>query len=118
MLLQVSKLIFSSIDDYPKSQSFVSDKRFLAGKLVGNQNIISLNGSPWKKHRMVGTHKKWSKSTQLVMSFYQLHKIANPAFHRHMPVKLFSKLCEKMMNRFEIEDRGLSHVNVPALMQR
>ncbi|CAM0143106.1 unnamed protein product [Umbelopsis sp. WA50703] len=93
---QALRTVFLRKDDYPKSQSFVSDKRFLAGKLVGNQNIISLNGSPWKKHRM----------------------IANPAFHRHMPVKLFSKLCEKMMNRFEIEDRGLSHVNVPALMQR
>ncbi|KAJ2954985.1 hypothetical protein NQZ79_g8924 [Umbelopsis isabellina] len=45
-------------------------------------------------------------------------QIANPAFHRHMPVKLFGNLCEKMMDRFESEGDGLSHANVPVLMQR
>ncbi|KAG2183363.1 hypothetical protein INT43_006369 [Umbelopsis isabellina] len=82
-------------DDYPKSRALVTDKTFLVAKLIGGQNIISLNGSPWKKHRM----------------------IANPAFHRHMPVKLFGNLCEMMMDKFESESDGLSHVNVPALMQ-
>jgi hypothetical protein len=35
-----------------------------------------------------------------------------------MPVKLFGKLCEKMMVRFEIEGQGLENVDVPKLLQR
>ncbi|KAJ2964876.1 hypothetical protein NQZ79_g334 [Umbelopsis isabellina] len=73
-----------------------ADKNFLAARLIGAQNILQLNGSVWKKHRM----------------------IANPAFHRHMPVKLFGTLCEKVMTQFEMEGDGLSHVNIPDMMQR
>ncbi|KAI9285816.1 cytochrome P450 [Umbelopsis sp. AD052] len=43
---------------------------------------------------------------------------ANPAFHRSMPVKLFGKLCEKMMIRFEKEGQGLENVDAPKLLQR
>ncbi|CAM0143053.1 unnamed protein product [Umbelopsis sp. WA50703] len=93
---QALKILFLRKDDYPKSQAMIEDKRFLPARLLGNQNILGLNGAHWKKHRM----------------------IANPAFHRHMPVKLFGKLCEKMIQRFETEDDGLSNVNVRVLMQR
>ncbi|KAJ2964741.1 hypothetical protein NQZ79_g397 [Umbelopsis isabellina] len=63
---------------------------------AGSHNILALNGTEWKKHRM----------------------IANPAFHRHMPVKLFGSLCERLMKKFEVEGDGLSNVDVPAMMQR
>ncbi|KAG2183290.1 hypothetical protein INT43_006295 [Umbelopsis isabellina] len=93
---QALKTVWIRKDDYPKSQSLIEDKRFLFAKMLGVHNILGLNGAEWKKHRM----------------------IANPAFHRHMPVKLFGKLCERMMSRFEIEEIGLSSVDISALMQR
>ncbi|KAG2183246.1 hypothetical protein INT43_006250 [Umbelopsis isabellina] len=89
------KACFSK-DDFLKSDTFVGDKRFLAARLIGTQNILQLNGSAWKKHRM----------------------IANPAFHRHMPIKLFGTLCEKMMVQFEMDGDGLSPVNIQEMMQR
>ncbi|CAO3681708.1 unnamed protein product [Umbelopsis ramanniana] len=65
-------------------------------KFVGPENIVVLNGAVWKKHRM----------------------IANPAFHRSMPVKLFAKQSEKMMLQFEKENDELNNIDVPNLLQR
>jgi hypothetical protein len=45
-------------------------------------------------------------------------QIANPAFHRSMPVKLFGRLCEKMMLRFEKEGEGLNNVDAANFLQR
>jgi hypothetical protein len=45
-------------------------------------------------------------------------QIANPAFHRSMPVKLFGRLSEKMMLKFEKEGDGLKNVDVPNFLQR
>ncbi|KAI8577683.1 hypothetical protein K450DRAFT_282458 [Umbelopsis ramanniana AG] len=90
------KALFFRRDDFPKSQGFVQRQEALAAKYIGAGNIVTSNGDVWKKHRM----------------------IANPAFHRSMPVKLFGKLCEKMMVRFEKEGQGLENVDVPNLLQR
>ncbi|KAG2183321.1 hypothetical protein INT43_006326 [Umbelopsis isabellina] len=93
---QALKTMFIRKDNYPKSNIISQDKEFLITKLAGSHNILALNGTEWKKHRM----------------------IANPAFHRHMPVKLFGTLCERLMKKFEIEGDGLSSIDVPAMMQR
>ncbi|CAO3681724.1 unnamed protein product [Umbelopsis ramanniana] len=90
------KALFFRRDDFPKNQGFVQRQEALAAKFIGADNIVTSNGDVWKKHRM----------------------IANPAFHRSMPVKLFGKLCEKMMVRFEEEGQGLGNVDVPKFLQR
>jgi len=90
------KTLFMRKDDFPKHEGIAQDKKDLGRKLLGSENIVSLNGSVWKKHRM----------------------IANPAFHRSMPVKLFGRLCEKMVKQFEAEDDGLANLDVPKFLQR
>ncbi|KAG2187286.1 hypothetical protein INT44_004971 [Umbelopsis vinacea] len=90
------KTLFLRIGDYPKDQQPLKNEDSLAFKFIGGENIIALNGPVWKKHRM----------------------IANPAFHRSMPVKLFGRLSEKMMLQFEKEGDGLENVNVPNFLQR
>jgi hypothetical protein len=86
-------------------------------KFVGPENIVVLNGAVWKKHRMVSQSPtrilESRQSTNL--TFFQ---IANPAFHRSMPVKLFAKQSEKMMLQFEKESDGLDNIDVPNLLQR
>jgi hypothetical protein len=46
------------------------------------------------------------------------YQIANPAFHRSMPVKMFGRQCEKMMVAFDKEGDGLVNVDVPKFLQR
>ncbi|KAI7884021.1 cytochrome P450 [Lichtheimia hyalospora FSU 10163] len=48
----------------------------LLGRFVFQRNILVLNGHEWRAQR----------------------KIANPAFHRSMPVELFGKLTQKVFN--------------------
>ncbi|KAI9285819.1 cytochrome P450 [Umbelopsis sp. AD052] len=90
------KSLFIRKDDFPKHESFSLQRESLLNKFIGTENIVALNGHVWKKHRM----------------------IANPAFHRSMPVKLFGRLCEKMMIRFEKEGDGLNNVDLPMFLQR
>ncbi|KAG2187290.1 hypothetical protein INT44_004975 [Umbelopsis vinacea] len=90
------KTLFLRTDDYPKHSSFNKNMESLAVRFGGAENIAILNGSVWKKHRT----------------------IANPAFHRSMPVRMFGKQCEKMMVAFEKEGDGLVNVDVPKLLQR
>lgn len=45
-------------------------------------------------------------------------KIANPAIHRSMPVKIFGRPCEKMMKEFEIEGDGIDNVDISMFLQR
>ncbi|KAH8555192.1 cytochrome P450 [Umbelopsis sp. PMI_123] len=90
------KTLFLRKDDFQRTNLVALRREALAAKFAGPENIVTLNGDVWKKHRM----------------------IANPAFHRSMPVKLFGTLCEKMMVRFEEEGDGLDSVDIPTLMQR
>ncbi|KAG2187287.1 hypothetical protein INT44_004972 [Umbelopsis vinacea] len=89
------KRLLLRADDFEKSPIFAKQDS-LFNKFMGKENIVLLNGSVWKKHRL----------------------IANPAFHRSMPVKLFGRLCEKMMLRFEKEGDGLVNVDVANFLQR
>jgi len=43
----------SCLDDYPKHSSIGKHKETLAARFGGAENIAFLNGSVWKKHRMV-----------------------------------------------------------------
>ncbi|KAH8555197.1 cytochrome P450 [Umbelopsis sp. PMI_123] len=83
------KALFIRKDDFPKHESFSSQHESLLNRFIGSESIVASNGS-----------------------------IANPAFHRSMPVKLFGRLCEKMMLRFEKEGDGLDNVDVPMFLQR
>ncbi|KAG2213089.1 hypothetical protein INT47_011238 [Mucor saturninus] len=71
-----AKRILLKIDKFPKIQTKDEHKETLNAKFTGGPNIVMLNGPEWKKHRMV----------------------ANPAFHRSMPVKMFGKLTQDMIN--------------------
>jgi cholesterol 24(S)-hydroxylase len=63
-------------------------------KFAGSTNMIaSSGGDHWKNQR----------------------KVASPAFHRSMPVKLFGKLTQQLFQ--EIEKMG-STVDIPDLMGR
>jgi len=65
----------------------------LGDRLLGSNNIIFQNGDHWKRHR----------------------KIANPAFHRSLPVKLFGNLTQKLFEKFEADG---NHIDVHDYMQR
>ncbi|KAG2187289.1 hypothetical protein INT44_004974 [Umbelopsis vinacea] len=90
------KTLFLRTSEFPKHSGFTKYRHSLTTRFGGANNIVVLNGGVWKKHRM----------------------IANPVFHRSMPVKLFGRLCEKMMTRFEMEGDGLENVDVPMFLQR
>jgi cytochrome P450 len=63
-------------------------------KFIGSNNMVALSGGEhWKNQR----------------------KVANPAFHRSMPVKLFGKLTQQLFQ--EIEKMGPT-VDVPDLTER
>lgn len=78
---------------FPKANVIKGRERTLNGRYLAGQNILMSNGQRWKSHRM----------------------IANPAFHRAMPVRLFGKMTE---NLFEKIEQGGSQVEVTNLMQR
>jgi cytochrome P450 len=65
----------------------------LSGKFTGGPNILFTNGAEWKSQRMV----------------------ANPAFRRSMPVKLFGKLTVEL---FETMETMGDTVNFSDLMER
>ncbi|KAG2219787.1 hypothetical protein INT45_008878 [Circinella minor] len=68
-------------DLFPKSESTNGVKGTLIERYVGGPNIVFLSGPDWKRHR----------------------KIANPAFHRALPVKVFGNLTQTM---FKVIDEG------------
>jgi cytochrome P450 len=65
----------------------------LLTRFVGGLNVAMLNGQAWKTQRMV----------------------ANPAFHRSMPVKLFGKLAQDLFAAMESMDEVVDFTD---LMQR
>lgn len=82
-----------SIDLFPKAALIEGDKDSLIGKFIIGPNIVMLDGHNWKSQR----------------------KIANPAFRRSMPVKLFGNLTLQMFKVMEDMD---DVVNVSDLMER
>ncbi|KAI8881514.1 cytochrome P450 [Backusella circina FSU 941] len=81
-------------DLFPKVPQPSSNNSTMLYKFAGSTNMLaSSGGEHWKNQRMV----------------------ANPAFHRSMPVKLFGKLTQQLFQ--EINKMGPA-VNVPDLMGR
>ncbi|ORY96311.1 cytochrome P450 [Syncephalastrum racemosum] len=68
----------------------------IAGRFIFGRNILITNGAEWKKHR----------------------KIANPAFHRSMPVELFGQLTHKLFKAMDSPDVDYEAVDFHDLMTR
>lgn len=85
------------VDLFPKATDSEENKAFsktLVSRFIGGPNIVLLGGTRWKKQRMV----------------------ANPAFHRAMPVQLFGNLT---LDLFKVLDNQVGEsVNVSNLLQR
>ncbi|CEG79632.1 hypothetical protein RMATCC62417_14075 [Rhizopus microsporus] len=79
---------------FPKATDNGGVEGSLIKKFLGGPNIVFLSGADWKRHR----------------------KIANLAFQRSMPIKLFGKLTKKMFE--SMEDLGYDNVDVNDLFQR
>ncbi|CDH59811.1 cytochrome p450 [Lichtheimia corymbifera JMRC:FSU:9682] len=71
-----AKKFLLKTDLFVKDSVSKSRKETLGGRFIFSAgNILTLNGQDWKMHR----------------------KVANPAFHRSMPIDLFGKLTKKMI---------------------
>ncbi|KAI8336985.1 cytochrome P-450 cyp509A1 [Chlamydoabsidia padenii] len=77
------KQIFMKSDMFPKMDTDHLDGTFF-NQFVGTSNILLLNGHEWKKHR----------------------KLANPAFHRSMPVKLFGESARDLFTMLDNDYQG------------
>ncbi|OZJ04256.1 hypothetical protein BZG36_02467 [Bifiguratus adelaidae] len=88
LLTKPSKYPLSTVESFRNR-----GKDNITVKWFGSGSILNLNGDVWKKHR----------------------KIAQPAFHKSMPVLLFGRLTKLLFNEFE---RHNNHVNVATYMQR
>lgn len=78
---------------FPKAALSHERKGTLSSKFLIGPNIVMLNGHHWKDQR----------------------KVANPAFRRSMPVKLFGDLTLEM---FKVMEASSEVVNVSDLMER
>jgi cytochrome P450 len=63
-------LLIQTIEFFPKIPTNLSKDKTLFTRFIGGPNMAVLNGHEWKEQR----------------------KVANPAFHRSMPVKLFGSI--------------------------
>ncbi|KAJ8659176.1 hypothetical protein O0I10_005215 [Lichtheimia ornata] len=68
----------------------------LIGKFALRRNILTMNGAGWKAHR----------------------KVANPAFHRSMPIELFGTLCQKSLTAMMAEMDGDGVIDFYNLAER
>ncbi|KAI8063411.1 cytochrome P-450 cyp509A1 [Gilbertella persicaria] len=78
---------------FPKAVHSTAQNNSIVGRFVLGPNIAFLNDHLWKSQR----------------------KIANPAFHRSMPVQLFGELTLQL---FDVMEQTGSRVNVSDLIQR
>lgn len=90
---QFSNSLMNYVELFPKAGEEILHEDSLNAKFIGGPNIVLLNGHEWKNQR----------------------KIANPAFRRSMPVKLFGKLTQELFK--SMETMG-DTVNVSDLMER
>jgi cytochrome P450 len=72
-------LIYINIEFYPKAIVFKPKEGTFIYKFLGGPNILLLNGEKWKAHRQV----------------------ANPAFSRSLPVKLFGKVTLSLFEKMD-----------------
>ncbi|KAI8093091.1 cytochrome P-450 cyp509A1 [Halteromyces radiatus] len=90
------KQVFMKSDIFPKLDvdNFPGS---LGSRFISSSNILQVNGQEWKKHR----------------------KLANPAFHRSMPVKFFGEKSQELFNYLNKENPGDSFiVDVGNIMER
>lgn len=91
---EYARILLNRLDLFPKMTIFQSDGSLRASnRLFGGSNVMFENGAHWKRHRM----------------------IANPAFHRAMPVQLFGRLTQKLIEKFTTENY---HVKVDDYLRR
>ncbi|KAJ8659800.1 hypothetical protein O0I10_004393 [Lichtheimia ornata] len=83
-----AKQMLLKTDNFPKSETTMGVQGTLIERYVGGPNIVFLNGHDWKRHR----------------------KIANPAFHRAFPVKLFGTLAQNMFKAVDDDSNGKINV--------
>jgi cholesterol 24(S)-hydroxylase len=89
---QLDFVIFK-IEKFPKLPQNKLYKNSLHYKFIGKPNIVMLSGDHWRDQR----------------------KIANPAFHRSMPVHMFGKLTQQLFSEMENME---SRVDFLDLMER
>ncbi|KAI8366859.1 cytochrome P450 [Blakeslea trispora] len=90
---ELAKIVFLKTDNFPKSVPTEISKRTVIGKFLGDNSIVMSNGHVWKSQR----------------------KLANPAFHRSMPVNLFGHLT---LDFFDVVEQHNGHVDFTDLIQR
>ncbi|KAI8879155.1 cytochrome P450, partial [Backusella circina FSU 941] len=87
------KRVLLKHEQFPKVVQPKVNHSSLLYKFIGQPNIVNLNGDHWRDQR----------------------KIANPAFHRSMPIEMFGKLTQKL---FGVMDGMGKTVDVLDLMER
>ncbi|KAI8330262.1 cytochrome P450 [Choanephora cucurbitarum] len=90
---ELAKTVFLKTENFPKAVMPHSVKETALGRFLGENSILVSNGQEWKSQR----------------------KLANPAFHRSMPVNLFGKLT---LDFFEVIDQNNGHIDFTDLIQR
>ncbi|KAI8148747.1 cytochrome P450 [Fennellomyces sp. T-0311] len=93
---ETAKKMLLKTDAFQKA--FVdNDKASLLGRMDASSSIVALNDAHWKSQRMV----------------------ANPAFHRSMPIKLFGRLTAKLFGVIDENiDRGSASMDFHDLTDR
>ncbi|KAF7728619.1 cytochrome P450-dit2 [Apophysomyces ossiformis] len=87
------KTLLLRTDVFPKFDVTHGREGTLPVRFTRGPNLVFLNGADWKKQR----------------------KIANPAFHRSMPVNMFGTLTQHL---FKVMDQMDDTVNIVDLMER
>ncbi|OBZ85840.1 hypothetical protein A0J61_06113 [Choanephora cucurbitarum] len=90
---EIAKTVFLKTEKFPKQTPPPKMQQTIFGRFLGENSIVISNGHEWKSQR----------------------KLANPAFHRSMPVNLFGKLT---LDFFDVVDQSNEHVDFTDLIQR
>ncbi|KAI9476252.1 MAG: cytochrome P450 [Benjaminiella poitrasii] len=90
---EAAKQVFLKHDKFPKADVTHGLEETLSAKFISGPNVVFLNGARWKSQRMV----------------------ANPAFRRSMPVKLFGQLTLELFDK--MEELG-DMINISDMMER
>ncbi|KAI8887606.1 cytochrome P450 [Backusella circina FSU 941] len=88
------KTVFFRTDIFPKDRTPVLSIHSLTHRFLGGPSILNVNGQEWKNQR----------------------KVANPAFHRSMPVQLFGHLTATLFS--EMEKLNTQRINISDLVER
>ncbi|KAI8369193.1 cytochrome P450 [Choanephora cucurbitarum] len=90
---EIAKTVFLKIEKFPKQTPSPKMQQTVFGRFLGENSMVIANGHKWKAQR----------------------KLANPAFHRSMPVNLFGKLT---LDFFDVVDQSNGRIDFTDLIQR